>query len=237
MIDKKRNKHIEKPLEYKNGEATFMGLTFYCSQDTLIPREETELLTNITLKHIQSLQKRQERLTIIDMGTGSGNIGVALAVYSQNTQILASDISSKAIKIAKKNALRYKVEDRIVFFNGDLFSPFPGKKFQEKVDIIVCNPPYIPTSSLSSLDPAVVAYEPKLALDAGTYGIDFFRRLINEASMVLKPKGKLIFEIGIGQEKLVTRLIDRNGGYVNTKYYKDGEHIRVISTDKTAKNS
>ena len=232
MKENQKKKSVTIPREYKTGEATFMGLTLFCTPDTLIPREETELLTSRALENIRSRQKLNKELTIIDLGTGSGNICVTLAVNTQNTRIFASDISPDAVEVAKQNAIKYKVEDRISFFCGDLFAPFQSKKYQEKIDLVVCNPPYIPTGSLSNLDPAIIDYEPKLALEAGTYGIDIFRRLINDALFVLKPMGMLIFEIGVGQEKLVTRLIARNKGYGNVSYYNDGEHIRVISTEK-----
>ncbi len=232
MEKKKISKRTEIPQEYVTGQATFMGLTLFCTQDTLIPREETELLTRVALEYIHNLQELNKELTIIDMGTGSGNICVALAINSDHTRILASDLSSRAIEVAKKNARKYKVEDRISFFCGDLFTPFQEKKFQEKVDLVVCNPPYIPSGSLSRMDPAIIEFEPTLALDAGIYGIDFFRRLINDALGVLKSKGILVFEIGAGQEKLVSRLITRNKGYGDTKYHDDGEHIRVIYTEK-----
>lgn len=232
MEKKKIGKRTEIPQEYVAGQATFMGLTLFCTQDTLIPREETELLARVALEYIHNRQESNEELTIIDMGTGSGNICVALAINSDHTRILASDLSPRAIEVAKKNARKYKVEDRISFFCGDLFTPFQEKKFQEKVDVVVCNPPYIPTGSLSMMDPAIIEFEPILALDAGIYGIDFFRRLINDALGVLKSKGILVFEIGEGQEKLVTRLITRNKGYGDIKYYDDGEHIRVIYTEK-----
>jgi release factor glutamine methyltransferase len=232
MEKKKNRKRAKIPREYEAGTATFMGLTLFCTQDTLIPRKETELLIKVALEYIHDRQNSHEDISIIDMGTGSGNICVALAVNSDNTQIFASDLSPRAIDVAKKNAKKYKVEDRISFFCGDLFAPFKGKRFQEKIDMVVCNPPYIPTSSLSKMDPAITEFEPIMALDAGVYGIDFFRRLINDALDVLKSKGALVFEIGEGQEKLVTRLITRNKGYRDIKYFDDGEHIRVIYTTK-----
>ena len=232
MEKKKISKRTEIPQEYVTGQATFMGLTLFCTQDTLIPREETELLARVALEYIHNRQEMNETLIIIDMGTGSGNICVALAINSDHTRILASDLSPGAIEVAKKNARKYKIEDRISFFCGDLFTPFQGKKFQEKIDMVVCNPPYIPTGSLSKMDPAIIEFEPIQALDAGIYGIDFFRRLINDALGVLKSKGILVFEIGEGQEKLVSRLITRHKGYGDIKYYDDGEHIRVICTEK-----
>ena len=232
-MEKKQNRKYAKiPREYETGTAKFMGLALFCTKDTLIPREETELLVNVALECIHNRQKLHEELTIIDMGTGSGNVCVALAANSENTRIFASDLSPHAIEVAEKNAKKYKVENRISFFSGDLFAPFKGKKFQEKMDMVVCNPPYIPTGSLSKMEPAIIEFEPIMALDAGVYGVDFFRRLINDALGVLKSKGILIFEIGEGQEKLVTRLITRNKGYSDIKYYDDGEHVRVISTTK-----
>ncbi len=108
MEKKKISKRTKIPQEYVTGQATFMGLTLFCTQDTLIPREETELLTRVALEYIHNLQELNEELTIIDMGTGSGNICVALAMNSDHTRILASDLSPSAIEVAKKNARKYK---------------------------------------------------------------------------------------------------------------------------------
>ena len=232
MEKKQDSKRVKIPRDNETGTAIFMGLTLFYTQDTLIPREETELLVKVALKYIQDRKESHEELDIVDMGTGSGNICVSLAVNSDSARLFASDLSPRAIEVAKKNARKHKVEDRISFFCGDLFAPFKGKKFKEKMDMVVCNPPYIPTGSLSKMEPAIIEFEPIMALDAGVYGIDFFRRLINDALGVLKSKGILIFEIGEGQEKLVTRLITRNKGYSDIKYYDDGEHVRVISTTK-----
>jgi release factor glutamine methyltransferase len=232
-MEKKGNKKSQKaPREYVTGTARFMGLTLFCTPDTLIPREETELLTKAALENIHELQRSQDELNIIDMGTGSGNICVALAVNSDRTRFFASDLSPQAVEVAKKNAKKYNVDDRISFFTGDLFDPFKKKMYQEKFDMVVCNPPYIPTSSLSKMDPAITEFEPIMALDAGVYGIDFFRRLIKDALGVLRSEGVLIFEIGEGQEKLVTRLIKRNSEYGELKYYYDDDKIRVVHTTK-----
>ncbi len=219
------------PFEYIVGGTTFMGLNFHCAPGALIPRQETELLVKIALDLIA--RQAKQGMTIIDMGTGCGNISVTLARHSENATILASDLKPEVINIAKKNVERHKVQDRVLLFHGDLFTSFHGETLvEEGVDMVVCNPPYIPTASLKKLDPEVIGHEPVEAFDAGAYGIDFYRRLINDAEAFLLPKGILVFEIGIGQEKLVTRIVNKNKGYTNVGYYDDGKDIRVMSMEK-----
>jgi release factor glutamine methyltransferase len=220
------------PLEYIIGSAYFMGLMFYCSPGALIPREETELLVKVTLEIIRKMQEFENALAIIEVGTGCGNIAVSLAMKSENTKIFASDISPEAIEVAKKNVNKFNLQERVSLFCGDLFSPFHGSGYEGKIDLVVCNPPYIPTGSLGKLSSEIIEYEPKVALDAGSYGIDFFRRLINDSLSILKPEGILVFEIGEGQEKLVARLFKKNGDYKDIGCFDDGEHIRVISAIK-----
>lgn len=220
------------PFEYIIGMATFMGLILYCSPDTLIPRQETELLVKVTFDFIREKQQLENDLTIIDVGTGCGNIAVSLAMNSDNTNILACDISPAAIEIARKNVNKFVLQKRVSLFCGDLLSPFHNLGYEEKIDVVVCNPPYIPTGSLPKLSPEIIDHEPKVALDAGAFGIDIYRRLISDSLSVLKPKGILVFEIGIGQEKLVARLLERKAGYEDIRYFDDGAQIRVISAKK-----
>lgn len=220
------------PLEYIVGKAAFMGLLLECSSDTLIPREETELLARVTLGLIDEMSTHEGTLTIIDVGTGCGNIAVSLAVNSENTRILATDISSGAIEVARKNVEKFSLHDRVTLFSGDLFSPFEDSGIEGMVDIVVCNPPYLPTSTLDKLAPEIIDHEPVLALDAGTYGLAIFRRLITEALTFLRPQGVLVFEIGAGQDRLVSRLLSRNPGYENVVFYDDGQDVRVISAVK-----
>jgi release factor glutamine methyltransferase len=105
--------------------------------------------------------------------------------------------------------------------------------YESEIDLVVCNPPYIPTGSLANLSPEIIDHEPLVALDAGPYGIDIIRRLIADSLSILKPAGILVFEIGEGQEKLAARLLRKNGGYTDVRYHKDGDGtIRVISAKK-----
>ena len=127
----------------------------------------------------------------------------------------------------------YDLSSKVTLYCGDLFSPFRGPKYEGAVDIVVCNPPYIPTGSLKRLPPEITEHEPLIALDAGPYGMDFYRRLISDSVSMLKPGGILVFEIGVGQERLVTRILGRIEGYESVQYYRDDDdQIRVMSAAK-----
>jgi release factor glutamine methyltransferase len=220
------------PMEYILGMATFMGRSFICTKDTLIPTEETSLLVMTAYDFIDKrLAAGLGLQTAIEIGTGCGNIALSLAALcSDEVRIAASDVSAAAVEIAKKNADRFDADRKVSLFCGDLFEPFTG--YQGKTDMVICNPPYIPTTSLKKLSSEIIDHEPIVALDGGPYGINFFRRLITEALKMLKPHGILIFEIGQGQEKLIDMLFGKNGAYENIRQFRHGEHVRVISAEK-----
>ena len=221
-----------KPLEYILGQSPFMGELFLCAPGALIPREETELLTKKSIELIEKMQEEKDDIIVAEIGTGSGNIAVALALNTKNTIIFASDISEEAIAVALRNVERFGVGEKVRLFSGDLFSAFEGEGLEGKSDLVVCNPPYIPTGSLEKLDSKIIDHEPVAALDAGAYGIDVFMRLIAEAPTYLRRGGMLAFEIGAGQEKIIARLFRKNGLYEDIVSYDDGEEIRVFSAVK-----
>ncbi|MBN1164658.1 MAG: peptide chain release factor N(5)-glutamine methyltransferase [Candidatus Krumholzibacteriota bacterium] len=220
------------PMEYILGMATFMGESLLCMPGALIPRQETELLTRICLDFIGLMKQPERDLNIVEMGTGCGNIAVSIALNTTQTRIFASDISAEAVAVAQKNVEKFNLNDRVKLFCGDLFAPLEGLELKNQVDLVVCNPPYIPTASLSKMDPSIIDNEPVVALDAGAYGIDIFRRLINDSLDYLRPGGVLAFEIGVGQDKLVTRLFKKKGGFADVNFYDDGVDIRVFSARK-----
>ncbi len=220
------------PWEYILGKAHFMGRMFFCTPDTLIPTDETRVLVNAVLESLCKKESAGKTLTLIEVGTGCGNIAVSIALQAQQVSVLASDISSAAVEIARRNVAKFKLEDRISLAVGDLFAPYAGVEYEENIDCIVCNPPYIPTSSLSKLSAEIIDHEPLVALDGGPYGINIYRRLITDAQPLLKPDGVLLFEIGERQETLVTRVIEKSGGYQNIEYFKDGDKIRAIRATK-----
>ena len=202
-----------------------MGRTFHCSPATLIPREETGGLVEATLEVIRREQQTKPDLTLIEIGSGCGNIAVSLALATEHVRILASDVSSLAVEIARRNVAEFGLQERITLFSGDLFKPFEGEGLANNVDIVVCNPPYIPTVSLSKLAPEIIDFEPRLALDGGPYGIDFFLRLISESPKILKPGGTLLFEIGERQESLVQYLFE-NGVFQEIEPIMYGTTVR-----------
>jgi len=221
------------PMEYILGTATFAGLSLQCTDKTVLPTECTKLLVDVVVDFVKNRQASVKEQTIIEVGTGCGNIAISIAMQTEDVEILATDISSEALGIARENLDTYYLSDKITLVCGDLFSPFHGNGHEGSIDLITCNPPYIPTSSLKKLSREVVEYQPRIALDAGPYGIDFFLRMVNESILMLKPGGVLVFEIGAGQEKLVTRILSRNISYEDIRYFKDKDGvIRVLSATK-----
>jgi release factor glutamine methyltransferase len=204
-----------------------MGLRFDCTPDVLIPRRETELLAGVALDLI-----RDRPGLIVDVGTGCGNLAVVVALHAPDTRVLALDISRAALDVARRNVARYGLEMRIELICGDLFSPLLDRGLEGQVDLIVCNPPYIPTGSLEKMDPVIRIHEPRVALDAGPYGLDIFRRLISDAPRWLRSGGRLAFEIGAGQDRMVKRLFRGHPQFAHVDTHSDGDVVRVFSAEK-----
>ena len=200
------------PLQHITHSQEFMKMTFYVNEDVLIPRPDTEILVEEVIK----IAKRINAKKILDLCTGSGAIAVSLAKYIENSQITAVDISSKAISVAKLNAKNNDVENQITFVESDLFKELP----KEKYDIIVSNPPYIKKEIIKSLDKEV-QNEPKIALDGGYDGLDFYRKIINNADEFLKFTGYVCLEIGYDQKDDVLELFESKGKYVEATCKKD----------------
>ena len=220
------------PPQYILGRAVFMGNTFYCTSDTLIPRPETGVLVQTAYDYLEEKKRNGSRgQTVIEIGTGCGNIAVSLAMLcSGDVQILASDISPAAVEVARLNVQKYQADGKVSLFCGDLYEPF--RDHQGAVDMVVCNPPYIPTTSLKKLAREIMDHEPIVALDGGPYGLGIFRRLLSGAPAFLKKEGVLVFEIGEGQEKLIERLLTTNGAYKEIGFFKYEGKVRVVGAIK-----
>ena len=191
------NQRLKKiPVAYLIGKKDFMGLTFAVNQNVLIPRPETEILTEIVGEYLRGL----ENPIFVDLGTGSGAIPISILKFVKKARAVAVDISEAALEVAKFNAQRFNVDDRIEFFCGDLFAPLTGK-----FDAIISNPPYIPTVDIENLQ-AEVRTEPIIALDGGADGLNFYRRIISDAPRFLTYGGVLAVEIGINQSAAVKNL-------------------------------
>ena len=208
------------PIQHITHRQEFMKMTFYVDENVLIPRQDTETLVEEVIK----ISKKIGAKKILDLCTGSGAIAVSLAKYIEKSQITAVDISKKALNVAKMNAKNNEVENKITFVESDLFNNIK----KEKYDIIVSNPPYIKKEVLKSLDKEVQK-EPKLALDGGYDGLDFYRKIINKAEEYLKFNGYLCFEIGYDQKEDVEDLLKNEEKYTNIQCIKDlCDNDRVI---------
>lgn len=189
------------PLQHILGTQEFYGLDFDVSSAVLVPRHDTEVLIS------ESVSRQPGASSILDIGTGSGCIAVALARQFPNASVTATDISEAALEMARHNADRHGVV--IEFLHGSLFDPLVERRF----DLIVSNPPYIPTADIEGLAPEVREYDPRGALDGGTDGLDIYRMLIPTAQEHLNCNGWLLLEVGSGQAADVMRIFNEAGGY------------------------
>jgi release factor glutamine methyltransferase len=213
------------PLQYILGTQEFCGLEFTVSADVLIPRPETELL-------VQEVVRRgvlKTSSTVVEVGTGSGCIAVALATVLQEARIIGIDRSAQALTVAKGNAAKHAVDRRIEWLEGDLLSPLTGQGLDGRVDVIVSNPPYIAEAEWEALQPEVRLFEPREALVAGDSGTEIHERLLHEAQPFLAPAGVLLMEIGQGQAGVIRRLAEDVGGYAPLQRILDTNGIdRVV---------
>jgi release factor glutamine methyltransferase len=191
------------PIQYITGEAEFFGLPFRVTRDVLIPRPETEHSVEKALALASSFAAPR----IVDVGTGSGAIAVALAHKLPDARITAIDLSASAMAVARKNAELNGVSERIRFLCGDLLAPVAGEQFE----MVVSNPPYVPTADRAALSVEVRDYEPEMALFAGDDGLEVYRRLIPAAFEALIPGGFVVLEIGYGQSHAIIELLVASG--------------------------
>lgn len=187
------------PVQYITGEQEFYGLAFHVTPDVLIPRPETENLVEALFNRVP----HNAQLRIADVGTGSGAIAIALAHKLPQANLTALDCSQPAVAVAKQNAERHNLTDRIQFIESDLLAAVPNEKF----DAIVSNPPYVPEAEI--LEEQVRNFEPKVALYAGPSGLDIYQRLIPQAWNALKSQGWLLMEIGHGQQEALAALLNQ----------------------------
>lgn len=195
-----------KPVYRIIGKREFYGIEFHLSADTLEPRDDTEALVDLVLPEIRSIADRYGEAKIVDMGTGTGAIAIALLANVDGLKATAVDISDDALKTASLNAENARVVDRFSSLKSDWFSGFSGT-----FDMIISNPPYIPENQISTLATEVKKYDPLRALSGGKDGLQFYRKLAEESRLFLKPHGMIAVEIGKSQEKDVIALFSENG--------------------------
>lgn len=202
------------PVAYLVGHREFFSLDFRVTPDVLIPRPDTETLVVEALERLKPLAKPN----VLDFCTGCGCVAVAVAKNHPGAQLTATDVSPAALNIARGNAERHGVAERIHCLEGDLSSPLPA---EARFDMIVSNPPYVRTEELPELDPQVSRHEPRLALDGGPDGLDVIRRIIVEAPRHLIPDGRLLLECSPEQAAAVSRLLSECGRFVDVRTCAD----------------
>lgn len=208
-----------RPLWHLVGEIEFFGLRLRVNERVLIPRPETEILVDTALREIANLGLDRV-VYIADVGTGSGNMAIALANERSDLFIYATDISADALLLAEENARANGVEGAISFMEGDLFAPFK-KAARARLDIVVSNPPYVSTRDWMELPPEVREREPRSALYGGEDGLEIISRLIEEAPNHLQPGGRLIFEVGQGQASCAGLILENSGAYGRIEVHMD----------------
>jgi release factor glutamine methyltransferase len=205
-----------RPVAYIIGHREFMGLDFSVDERVLIPRPETEVLVEMVLDLVRGVAAPE----IADIGTGSGAIAISLAVARGDASIVATDLSARALEVARMNAARHTVGDRIRFLQGDLLDPVMAAGV--RLDVVACNPPYVTPEAAESLPADIRDFEPALAVVAPGAGESLHARLVEEAPRVLKPGGWLVMEVAAGQAPRVVELLNHSGVFTAPQVRRDG---------------
>ncbi len=226
-----KRRGLREPLQHITGSASFCGHEIAVNRNVLVPRPETELLAELGWKWLEFTLQRVPAQpegwtpTALDLCTGSGCIAIAIAAKCPAAKLVATDISAEALALAKQNAEANKVATQIEFLSGDGFAALSGGA---SFDLIVSNPPYIASAEIATLDPEVRDFDPRLALDGGADGLDFYHRLAREAAAFLKPGGKIMLEFGDGQADAIKSIMEREKWVVEAVQEDYSHRARII---------
>jgi release factor glutamine methyltransferase len=210
------------PLQHITGSTSFCGFEITVDRRALVPRPETEILAELGWMFLSGLNPDQ---TALDLGTGTGCIAIALAAKCPEARITATDASVDALALAKENAEKNNVAARVEFLHGNGFSALPAAA---QFDLMICNPPYIPTAEIQTLQPEVRDFDPRQALDGGADGLDFYRMLAGEARQLLKPGGKVMVEFGDGQAPAIRKLFENENWIVEAIKDDYSQRARIL---------
>jgi len=208
-----------KPVAYITGEKEFLSHGFYVNEDVLIPRPETELLVETVIEKLQAVKERE--CYVLDLGIGSGVVAVCTALSVPGARVTAVDVSRPALDVARRNARCHGVSDSIQFLTGSMFSPLDVNTYGGRFHAIASNPPYVPTCQLKHLPREIRLYEPRFALDGGSDGLSFYRRIAGRAHQYLRPGAWLCLELGTEQAGPVCDMVRQTGRYDEIELRKD----------------
>ena len=211
----------QEPLQYVLGSQEFCGLDMVVNPGVLIPRPESELLVEEAI----ALLGAHPQPVILDVGTGSGCLGISIGLALKRARVIASDRSLSALRVARTNARKHGMDSRISWLAGDLLAPLLSSGLAGKVTAIIANLPYISHDEWDRLSPDVKDFEPCLALDGGPDGLDVYRRLLQEAPGVLAPEGVVLMEVGLGQADCLCREVSDSNRFEVTKVQPDSQGI------------
>ena len=209
------------PLAHLVQRQRFMGLELLAGPEALIPRKETEILARAAIEEIQGVVNRQGHAAVIDICTGCGNLALAFAAHIPQCSVVAADICELAVGLARRNARHLRLQDRVEFRVGDLFTPFETPQLLGQADVVTCNPPYISSAKVGKMRREISSYEPTLAFDGGPLGVTILLRTIAQAPRYLKPGGHLGFEVGLGQGPAAARFLARTGVFTDIQTFND----------------
>jgi len=218
-----RRRGLREPLQHLTGTVSFCGLEIAVNRHALIPRPETELLAEAGWRFLSTLDPGPS--TVLDFGTGSGCLAIALAAKNQAAKIFALDVSAEALALAKQNAEANHVAERIEFLPGDGLAALPGGL---RFDLIISNPPYIASGEIASLEPEVRDHDPRLALDGGVDGLDFYRKLAAGARALLNSTGKIMVEFGDGQAEAIRKIFEMQNWIVEAVQPDYSQRLRIL---------
>ena len=200
-----RRRLAGEPVAYLIGEWEFYGLPLDISRDVLIPRPDTEVLAEQAIGYIKTLGECR----VLDLCAGSGCVGLAVAVHAPQCRVVLGELSEGALRVCKQNVRRNNLNARVTCLSVDAMEPPPAALWD--FDVVVCNPPYIPSGDIAGLDVSVRDYEPRMALDGGADGLDFYRFIASKWKSAIRLGGTLLFEVGIGQAPDVEEILSQNG--------------------------
>jgi release factor glutamine methyltransferase len=220
-----RRRGLREPLQHITGSTSFCGLEIAVNRHVLVPRPETELLAEAGWNFLSTINSHLS--TALDFGTGSGCLAIALAAKCPKAKIFALDVSTGALTLARQNAVANKVGDRIEFLPSDRFATLPEAI---RFDLIISNPPYIPSAEIESLEPEVRDHDPREALDGGADGLDFYRLLAAETPKFLKAEGKIMLEFGDGQADAIQQIFKNQNWIVEAIQPDYNQRQRILIT-------
>ncbi|MCD6202253.1 MAG: peptide chain release factor N(5)-glutamine methyltransferase [Bacteroidales bacterium] len=222
------------PLAHITGRQQFMGVELMTDAKALIPRKETEILGKTAQEILENIvADGRDEIMALDLCCGAGNLAIALALHVPEVRFMASDLSREAVELTKENIRFHHLENRIVVLQGSVFEAFEGKGYDENVDVIICNPPYISDTKVSRMAKEIAEHEPELAFKGGTLGLSIITELIRKAPLFLKKDGWLTFEVGLGQGAFVKQLVEKTTLYEEVSTVADQQgNIRVITARK-----